>query len=113
MPGYTFTATERTVLPAGTYPATFAEVERRSGQLGEYLHWKFEVEHEDQIVTLTANSSMNTGPSSKARKWVEALLGRRLGNGESIDLARLSGRPCLLALTQVDRDGATFSTTLA
>jgi hypothetical protein len=104
-----FTATERTLLPVGTYAATFTEVERRTGQLGDYLHWKFETEHDDQIVTLTANSSLNTGPSSKARKWVEALMGRRLGGGESLDLMRLSGRACLLALTQTDRDGVTYN----
>lgn len=74
----------------GVYPATLLrieEVENPESQFEQktYLRWTFHVYHTEDGAEMTANSSLAFGPKAKARKWMEAVLGRKLAVGEEID----------------------------
>ena len=47
---------------------------------------------------MTAASSCALGPKSKARPWVESLLGRRLEPGETIDTDQLAPKDCQVVI---------------
>lgn len=47
-------------------------------------------------------SSTALGPRSKAYKWIAALLGRKLENGEQITRKMLLNQPCLVAVAAND-----------
>ena len=48
------------------------------------------------------------GPSSKARQWVESMIGRRLGNGERFDTDDLIGQDFHVTVVNVEKDGRTY-----
>jgi len=52
---------------------------------------------------------MNFGPRTKARQWAEALLGRRIQSGESIDDADLIGKEGDLMVRLEETDRGTFA----
>ncbi len=90
-------------LPSGDYDAIHVTIEERESRDGStFKIWTFETA---DAVELSATSSLNSGPSSKAFKWAQAILGRTPTADEfDDDLAVLAGMPCRLVVV-VDEDG--------
>lgn len=87
-------------VPAGTYPATFDGLEKKTSREGvPFWVWKFGIATSDSRVEVSGASSEKTGPKSKAYKWLTALLGRRPEPGESLG-DNLVGKACLLVVEQ-------------
>jgi len=67
--------------------------------------WKFGLDALDSDgnpAEVEGVSSTALGPRSKAYKWISALLGRKLENGELITREMLLGRECLVTVAQND-----------
>jgi hypothetical protein len=110
--GYVAEITDYEVLDAGVYPATFVSVTPsvEDGQFGPYLDWEFTVTGAMLTdVKVTGRSSTSFGPTTKAREWATALLGRPLTKGERVDFGKLAGTPCLLLLEVVEKEKGTFN----
>jgi len=66
----------------GVYPAILTKLERvagtnfDTGDPEDFMSWHFSVKNGGETVELRGNTSMATGPASKAYKWATALLGR-------------------------------------
>lgn len=87
-------------VPAGTYPATFQGVEEKTSARDQsaYLRWSFTVAEGD----VSGTSSTNTGPMSKAHKWLKGVTGRSPKPDETFDTDALIGRPCMVVLETND-----------
>ena len=114
----TFTATDGADFEPGVYRAKLKELEtaessivdEKTGQPGFYTRWTFELLDEGyEGHTLRGNSSMNFGPRAKARQWAEALLGRRIESGESINEDDLIGKEGDLMVRLEETDRGTFA----
>ena len=84
----TFTITGKEDIPDGLYTATLEKVEStdEGGFDGKgYRKWFFLVDVAGVLTPFTGLSSFNTGPGSKSREWLEALMRRELRIGEQID----------------------------
>jgi len=104
--------TDYEVLDAGVYPATFVSVTpgEEDGLFGPYLDWEFRaVSGALTDVKITGRSSTSFGPTTKAREWATALLGRPLLRGERVDFGTLKGTPCQLLLEVVEKEKGTFN----
>ena len=84
----------------GTYKGTLVEVAIKNGETGDYRLWDFLADVNGELVPVSATSSMNTGPKSKAYQWLTALIGRAPQAGESIEDP--IGKPVLLTISQKD-----------
>lgn len=99
------------VLNRGIYPAVLVSIEPRESGGRSYLVWAFEIASRGGSIVVKTSSSTSFGVKSKARTWVEALLGRALQPGESVSTDDLLGARCLLVLGQRQRDdGSVFNT---
>jgi hypothetical protein len=110
--GFTFKAKQLTArLQPGLYPAHLASIEERDSEHGGYLLWKFDVPTDDeQSVAVSTVSSTKFGAQAKARKFVEALLGRTIKPGEEIEPAELCGEACQLVVSiETLSDGSTVN----
>lgn len=103
-------------LEPGAYRARLVNVEEADGKnydTGEpepYRRWTFEIIEEGfEGTELVASSSMSFGPNSKARKWVEALLKRKVESGEKLGLEDLQGLETDLGVTMRETDRGTFA----
>ena len=114
----TFTATDGADFEPGVYRARLMELEtaessivdEKTGKPGFYLKWIFELLDKGyEGHTLRGNSSLNFGPRAKARQWAEALLGRRIQSGESIDEDDLIGKEGDLMVRLEETDRGTFA----
>jgi hypothetical protein len=101
---FTATASERKPLPAGMYPARLADVEQREKDGRPFLLWVFAVQTKDGERKLSRPTSTTFGRGSVARDIVEALLGRPMADGETVDADELLDRPCRVVV-QVAVDG--------
>lgn len=109
MPVFTVPAPQPLLRP-GTYQARVGDIELRDGGDRSFLVWTFELPTRSGMMRVKATSSVSLGPRSKARAWIEALLGRPLSPGESVDTDALIGLPCLVVVGQRQReDGATLN----
>jgi hypothetical protein len=87
-------------LPPGLYPGELIEIEEREGDHGGFLLWRFVVrDARDNEVEVTTISSQKFGAGSKARRYVEAILGREVQSGETLDAEALYNVPCQLLVT--------------
>jgi hypothetical protein len=92
-------------LPPGLYEhASLSEIEKRHGENGEFLLWKFAVDYKDRQVTVTEASSTKFSPQAKARRFAEALLRRAIKVDEEIKPESLYDLPCQLLLTVAPLD---------
>lgn len=110
--GYVAEITDYEVLEAGVYPATFVSLtpSEQDGLYGPYLDWEFTVTGAMlTVVRVTERSSTSFGPSTKAREWATALLGRPLMKGEHVDFGTLAGTPCQLLLDVVEKEKGIFN----
>jgi hypothetical protein len=104
-----YTATEYEPLDPGLYVGRFAEIREAKSEHGTYYRWIFEVQDEGyEGRQIHANVSDKFGPSSKARQWVESMIGRRLANGERFDTDDLIGQDFHVTIVNVDKDGRTY-----
>ena len=98
----TFTAGDYQVLDPGVYTATFDRTEDllEPGPYGFYTDWFFIVTTEDGPVEVSGRSSKpeRLTRSTKARQWLEALLGRPLAKDETVDTTTLEGTRVMLTL---------------
>jgi hypothetical protein len=98
--------TRPTVIPADQYEGRHDRIETRENKEtgDEFNIWTFLAQYNGTDVELTATSSTNTGPKSKAGKWAAALLGRAPTDEEiDDDLQVLEGLPCRL-IVEIDPD---------
>jgi hypothetical protein len=116
--GHTFTATDSVEYEAGVYRAKLIDLEtlkgsivdEKTGQPRMYMKWTFELlEDGYDRQTLRGNSSLAFGPRAKARQWAEALLGRRIESGESVNEDDLIGKECDLMVRPEETDRGTFA----
>jgi len=104
-----YTATEYETLDPGLYVGRFVEIREAKSEHGSYYRWVFEIQDEgDRGRQIHANVSDKFGPSSKARQWVEAMIGRRLANGERFDTDNLIGQDFHVTVVNVEKDGRTY-----
>jgi hypothetical protein len=104
-----YTATEYEPLDPGLYVGRFVEIREAKSEHGTYYRWVFEIRDEDyRGRQIHANVSDKFGPSSKARQWVESMIGRRLANGERFDTDDLIGQDFHVTVVNVDKDGRTY-----
>jgi len=84
----------------GVYPATLVEIRVEdptvnSPNQDQWLKWIFIVQDgSDEPPEMSVPSSYNFTPKSKARGWVESLLGRKLEIDEEIDTDTLCPTDC-------------------
>ena len=106
----TLTATEaRETQPAGVYEATVKEILLQESQdpqydNPQYLLWVFNARKGKRAGEIAATSSTSFGTKAKARKWAEALLGRKIKAGEVIDTDELAGKHCQIVVQVEKRD---------
>ena len=112
------TALDTTDFEAGVYRARLKSLETAEGSIvdektGEprpYMKWTFDLLDEDYTDReLRGNSSMAFGSRAKARAWAEALLGRRIENGETVSEEDLIGKECDLMVRLEETDRGTFA----
>jgi hypothetical protein len=104
-----YTATDYEPLDPGLYVGRLAEIREAKSEHGTYYRWVFEIRDEDyRGRQIHANVSDKFGPSSKARQWVESMIGRRLGNGERFDTDDLIGQDFHVTVVNVEKDGRTY-----
>lgn len=99
--GIILTATENEVYKKGLYPLRVANIEAKNSTLtgddgvakdSVYLRWSFDIlKRGFEGKMISANSSTAFGPSSKGRKWAEALLDRQFHVNEPVDTDDLIG----------------------
>lgn len=66
------------------------------GEVVNFLDWTFATE---SGVEITDSSTIKTGPKSKSRQWISALIGRVLTNKDAFDPADLIGRMCVVTIS--------------
>jgi hypothetical protein len=104
-----YTATDYEPLDPGLYVGRLAEIREANSEHGTYYRWIFDIRDEDyRGRQIHANVSDKFGPNSKARQWVEAMIGRRLANGERFDTDDLIGQDFHVTVVNVDKDGRTY-----
>jgi hypothetical protein len=103
-----YTATDYEPLEPGLYVGRLVEIREAKSEHGTYYRWIFEIQDEGyEGRQIHANVSDRFGPSSKARQWVESMIGRPLGNGEQFDTDNLIGRNFHVTIVNVEKDGRT------
>src|SRR5215207_6863204 len=112
MPVYTATAYEP--LDPGLYVGQLVEIREAKSEHGTYYRWIFEIQDEGyEGRQIHANVSDKFGPSSKARQWVESMIGRPLRNGEQFDTDNLIGQDFHVTIVNVDKDGHTYDNVIS
>jgi hypothetical protein len=104
-----YTTTDYEPLDPGLYVGRLVEVREAKSEHGTYYRWIFEIRDEGyEGRQIYANVSDKFGPSSKARQWVESMIGRRLVNGERFDTDSLLGQDFYVTIVNVEKDGRTY-----
>lgn len=104
--------TDYTCVSPGEYAAQLMEIEKRTGDFGDFLLFKYELTEPDVIGTkISAPCSGKFSRNSKMFGWVSALLGKtEFEPGFVLDTADLIGKPCGLTIeTKPSKDGSEFS----
>jgi hypothetical protein len=97
-------------IPAGTYPATLAEIEDVETEFGDSLRWIFDVEADEETVQLSGITSQKFSLKSKSYEWASALLGEAPDVGDEVDLEELYELPCMVEVKDAHlRDGTDIS----
>jgi hypothetical protein len=98
----TFAAADYPVLAPGVYNAEFVRVEESvvAGPYGHYIDWFFSVETDDGPIEISGRSSRpeRLTRTTKARVWLEQILGRSLAKDERVDTSKLAGAPVQLTI---------------
>ena len=98
-------------LGTGEYSGELLAIEQSDGQFGTQVKFTFALtapEHNGRRLTAYARLSGST--QGKLAKWVQALLGRPIKEGETVDLFRLIGKPCVLVVVRASKpDGSSYN----
>jgi hypothetical protein len=81
-------------LPKAEYDGHLYDFETREGAYGEFLLWTFRVYSNGSSQLVTSTTPTKFGTSSKECRFVEALRGEPVREGEEIDLGALLGNAC-------------------
>jgi hypothetical protein len=109
-----YTAVDYEPLEPGLYVGRLAEIREAKSEHGAYYRWIFEIQDEGyEGRQIHANVSTNFGPSSKARRWVESMIGRTLRNGEQFDTDSLIGKDFHVTIVNVEKDGRTYDNVIS
>src|SRR5215212_5530767 len=101
-----YTATDYEPLEPGLSVGRLVEIREAKSEHGTYYRWIFEIQDEGyEGRQIHANVSDKFGPSSKARQWVESMIGRPLRNGERFDTDNLIGQDFHVTVVNVEKDG--------
>src|SRR5215210_5417476 len=101
-----YTATDYEPLESGLYVGRLVEIREAKSEHGTYFRWVFEIQDESyRGHQIHANVSDKFGPNSKARQWVESMIGRKLRNGERFDTDILIGQVYHVTLVNVEKEG--------
>lgn len=96
----TGTAYKPTVAP-GIYQAVVTAVETRAAKAdptNEFRVWEFSLT-DGSGRTVSGSSSLSTSPKSKGGKWIAALIGHPLAEGETVELV---GMRCTIIVSVPD-----------
>jgi hypothetical protein len=104
-----FEATDSLSLEDGVYDARLVKITEATaeGKEDQYARWEFLVTtaaYPDGVM-LTATSSLRFGPKAKARKWLEAALGRQMGSGERVDPEKVLPLACRIIVKNDTESG--------
>lgn len=91
----TVTPSNNETIEEGVYTVKFVGAKRAEGDFGKYYIFKFEVQDEDLLnwpLTGTCNAVENPSELTKVYAWYTALLGRKLEEGETMDLEAIIGK---------------------
>jgi hypothetical protein len=109
--------------PAGQYVVSLKEIEAIESDFGPQWRWIFQIksvvyssddEAEEFIgEDLWGFSSQGLGPSHKARKWIEALMQRKLEEGEEVEESDIIGQLAVANVVDHERKDGTQSTKIA
>jgi len=93
-------------IPAGRYIGSVRDIEQLIAKAtgDPFLVWRCVVEFDGKQVDVDGTSSLNTGPQSKPRRWMKAILGREIARGEYVAREDLLGRPCVVDV-EINDDG--------
>jgi len=96
----------------GVYDAKLKIIEKRDpGEMSltqnPYFRWIFEVYTKDEPggIELVKNTSMNFGPKSHARKYVQSLLGKPIQPGETVRMSDYLPMACQVVV-KIDPESA-------
>jgi hypothetical protein len=104
-----YTATDYEPLEPGLYVGRLVEILEAKSEHGTYYRWVFEIQDESyKGHQIHANVSDKFGPGSKARQWVELMIGRKLRNGERFDTDGLISQDFHVTVVNVEKDGRTY-----
>ena len=109
--------------PAGQYVVSLKSIEELESDFGPQWRWVFEIksvihssdDEADEYVgeDLWGFSSQGLGPQHKARKWIEALLQRKLEEGEAVEEEDIIGKLAVANVVDHERKDGTQSTKIA
>ena len=113
----TYEEREFILLEEGTYEGVLEDVQLKTfedeetGEIIERWRWLFSVEADDgQEVLVSGMTSTIISSRSKAGKWIEALLGKKLKHGQVIGKSDLIGKKAMLQIVQrTTSNGLTFN----
>ncbi len=92
------------LLAPGTYDAIITDVAVKERDGRAFLVWTFEVKYANSKTTRVRRpTSLAFGPKSMARAIVEAVLRRKIRDGEQIDTDDLLGLPVRVVITRGTR----------
>jgi len=92
------------LLKPGIYDAVVVEIAVKERDGRPFLLWTFEVKYSDSKTTRVRRpTSMSFGPKSTARAIVEAVLRRKIRDGEQIDTDDLLGLPVQVVISRGTR----------
>lgn len=94
----------------GVYPATLMGLEEQAATQGKedwgpQLKWTFQVYDSEDGQEIPAWSSMRFGPKAKARKWLQAILGRQFQDGEEIEVDTVCPVDCQVIIKKEPESG--------
>jgi hypothetical protein len=98
-----FQITESESIAPGTYRASLEKVElSRTEKYGgsDFRKWHFLVDVDGKLVPISATTSVNTSTRTTSFKWLQAILGREIKAGETIDDP--VGSQCLVVIVTKD-----------
>jgi hypothetical protein len=87
------------VLPAGVYPARFANITEQSNDNGTFWLLTFVARNEGEDVEITATTSPRITPKTKMGKWLGVLLGAPVVIGQEVDFSDILDAPCQIIVT--------------
>ena len=105
----TFKARKPFRVDPGVYgPAILKSIEQIDSKNGPCMKWTFDTPIKGKPTNITLVTSDSIGAKSKARPYVQVLLGRQLGAEETLESSSLIGKRARLVISDVTLDDGTI-----